>query len=172
MAKKKINKYGVEFSQSQIDELRRLVKNVNNKRYRIKNKYYKSLPETYLKRENELIFIPYRASQNLNKFKSLKQYKAFIHRYKLYLKPNYLDKITRIYSANVNKALIYVFNESNSLKLRKMLNSLTLEQKRKLFSLYFDEFNIDYIYFDPENSKIEKIERVVEQFIRNEEIYS
>ena len=172
MAKKKVNKSGVKFSQAQIDELRRLVKNVNNKRYSIRSKYYKDMPETYLKREDDLIFMPYKPTQNLNKFKSLKQYKAFIHRYKQYLKPNYLDKITRLYGANVNKALIYVFNESKSLRLRKLLNSLSLEQKRKLFSLYQDDFNIDYIYFDPEDSKLKKLEGIVEQFKNNEEIYS
>lgn len=161
----KINQYGVRFTPSEQQELKRLVQASNRKRNKIITQAEKIAPPSYLKYTKPVVFAPRKASQSLNRFKSREEFNAYMASLRKVSKPNFVASRVALYKKNVAKALRNVFGSEVTGLIRK-IKQMTDAQFQSLTITHAQDFNIDYIYYDPENNKLRELNRIADQVLQ------
>lgn len=158
-----INKFGVKFTQSEIQDLRRSSMKLNAKWKRRRQYVEKTRPETLLHNEDDPVFNITRKSASLRNFRTKQEFDAYLNSVKYFNSKDYIDKRITIYKENYKTAIKKVFNSRGD-KIVDAINKMTNKQFEKLITSKQIE-NINYVYFDPENNKLNHIlEQIVEGY--------
>lgn len=148
---KRKNKYNVEFSKREIENINKLAKDVNEIRRKLNKKYDNSkLQEMYKNLGMENPLIPSRRSKSIQQFKNKGLYKAWIKQQKDIIKnvEKYIKQKQKIFKENYIKAIennykIFDFETEEDIKDRMPNQMINLYDK--IQNMNDEEFYNDYM---------------------------